>query len=74
MDLLLKATASFSDTLRIVGRGDDEEKLKGMAQHLGMADRIHWVPWMSPDELKGAIERANWWFCRLARELWKCDG
>ncbi|MFW2105524.1 glycosyltransferase family 4 protein [Acinetobacter guillouiae] len=48
-DLLIEAWAQACEqnndwTLRIVGSGEDEKALKDQAQHLGVADRIDFVP------------------------------
>ena len=34
-------------TLSIIGSGPEEEKLKSLAQDLGVANNIRWVPWIS---------------------------
>jgi len=58
-DLFLKAMANLPGNLCVVGRGDEEDTLKDLARTLGMEERVHWIPWMSPEELREAIEGAS---------------
>lgn len=58
-DLFLRAMATLPGTLCMVGRGDEEDTLKDLARTLGMEDRIRWVSWMSPEELRDALEEAS---------------
>jgi len=60
IDLLLKASAKiFSQTpdarLVIVGRGGWLEKMKALAQKLGIADKVLFLGFLSEDELKSAL-------------------
>lgn len=51
-DLLVRALASApSVALTVVGRGPDEERLKRLAEELGIGGRIRWVGEASDDEL-----------------------
>lgn len=58
VDSLLAAFAKLKDpayTLRIIGSGPEEGKLRALAAELGIADRITWNPSMSRTELYSTI-------------------
>jgi glycosyltransferase involved in cell wall biosynthesis len=56
MDLGLPAFAQLQREvpdarLTIVGKGPDEQRLRTLAQKLGVADQIDWIPWVDRKEL-----------------------
>lgn len=41
-------------TLTLIGQGPERERWEALARSLGVADRLHWVPWMRQEELMKA--------------------
>jgi rhamnosyl/mannosyltransferase len=67
-DVALEALARVPGTLMIVGTGPLETDLRARAQRLGVADRVVWTGYATPDELAGAYHAATaLWFPSNAR-------
>lgn len=63
-DLLLKACGMLKRCnipfrLTMIGSGEEEEKLKAVAQKENLADRITWKGFLSPKEVRREMEKAN---------------
>lgn len=56
--------------LTIVGSGDPayEDTLRGLAQHLGLADRCHWLGHLEGDAKQRALREAHWFVLPSAAE------
>lgn len=55
IDIFLRALADIPDVLAIVvGDGEDEEELKGLASELGIAERVSWMGWR--DDARALVE------------------
>lgn len=46
-------------TLTVVGEGEDKERLQQLAQELGVADRVAWLGWRSPDEIRNLFDQSD---------------
>jgi len=60
VDLLIRAAAwargqGASFRLRLIGYGAEEERLRALATHLGLADRCEFQGPMSPEEVGKAM-------------------
>lgn len=67
-DVAIRALALVPGTLVIVGHGPLEPSLRQLARDLGVADRVVWRHYLTPDELVGAYEAATaLWFPSSAR-------
>ncbi|MBB4659091.1 glycosyltransferase involved in cell wall biosynthesis [Parvularcula dongshanensis] len=61
-DTLIRAFAAHAPraaSLLIAGDGAEEENLRALASHLGVADRITYAGCLSRDELRGAFQAAD---------------
>jgi len=66
--LALEALVHTPGTLAIIGVGPLAQKLRERAAQLGVADRVAWMGYVSPDELAGAYLAASaLWFPSNAR-------
>jgi glycosyltransferase involved in cell wall biosynthesis len=55
IDIFLRALADIPDVLAVVvGDGEDEEELKGLAKDLGIAERVSWMGWR--DDARALVE------------------
>lgn len=59
MELGLRAMAALRSrgvdvTLTMIGQGPQEARWRGLADELGLADRVGWTPWMRQEELLAA--------------------
>ncbi|MFQ5417460.1 MAG: glycosyltransferase family 4 protein [Myxococcota bacterium] len=75
IDVLLHAAARLSDRfpqvrLDIVGRGSDRERLEILARDLGVAERTHFVGFVSDDERDRLLAAARVNVCPSAKEGW----
>ncbi len=61
VDRLLRALARAPGTPRLLVAGDGPERprLSGLAQDLGLSDRVEFLGWLSPAEIGAALERAS---------------
>jgi rhamnosyl/mannosyltransferase len=68
LDVALEALARVPGTLMIIGTGPLEATLRAQAARLGVADRVVWAGYATPDELAGAYYAATaLWFPSNAR-------
>jgi glycosyltransferase involved in cell wall biosynthesis len=75
VDVLLQAMAKlanrFPDThIDIVGRGSDRIRLEQVARDVGVADRTHFVGFVSDDERDRLLAAARVCVCPSAKEGW----
>ena len=67
-DVALAALAHVPGTLLIIGAGPLDAELRDTATRLGVADRVAWLAYATPDELAGAYQAATaLWFSSNAR-------
>jgi rhamnosyl/mannosyltransferase len=67
-DVAIRALALVPGTLVLVGHGPLEPSLRQLAKDLGVADRVVWRHYLTPDELVGAYRAATaLWFPSSAR-------
>jgi rhamnosyl/mannosyltransferase len=67
-DVALEALARAPGTLMIIGTGPLDADLRERAARLGVADRVVWRGYVTPDELAGAYQAATGlWFSSNAR-------
>jgi rhamnosyl/mannosyltransferase len=67
-DVAIRALALVPGTLVIVGHGPLEPQLRQLAKSLGVADRVVWRHYLTPDELVGTYQAATaLWFPSNAR-------
>jgi len=63
LDILIRAIHALSQDidvhLEIVGNGGERERLEELADKLGIADRVHFLGFVSEEELPRAYERAT---------------
>ena len=63
IDVLLKAAAKLTEypnlQVELVGDGGERERLKALAEHLGIADRVKFLGHVSDQELPGIYERCT---------------
>jgi len=63
LDILIRAIHALSQDigvhLEIVGNGGERERLQELANKLGIADRVHFLGFVSEEELPKAYERAT---------------
>ena len=63
LDILIRAIHALSQDidvhLEIVGNGGERERLEELADKLGIADRVHFLGFVSEEELPKAYERAT---------------
>jgi glycosyltransferase involved in cell wall biosynthesis len=63
VDVLLRAVASLSEhpnlRIELVGDGGERERLKKLAQSLGISDRVTFLGHVTDEELPGIYERAT---------------
>ena len=67
-DLLIKACAKakaegFDFELELVGSGEEEQKLKKLAEDYGLMDRTVFKGYMSPEETRAEMEKADIYVC-----------
>jgi len=51
VDTLLEALGKVDGELTVLGSGEDSDRLEGLAQELGVSDRVEWVPAVPPTEV-----------------------
>jgi glycosyltransferase involved in cell wall biosynthesis len=67
-DVAIRGLPHVKGKLMIVGHGPLEPQLKQLAKDLGVADRVIWKHYLSPDELVGTYRAATaLWFPSSAR-------
>ena len=51
-ELVIEALAALPDVdLVLVGSGPEEQRLRGLASRMNVAQRVTWIPYLPPDEL-----------------------
>ena len=63
IDVLLRAAAKLTEypnlKIELVGDGGERERLRSLAEYLGIADRVHFLGHVSDQELPGIYERCT---------------